>query len=129
MRACFIILLMTLFIIDGFCQISIHNLLGKWEMNEVYQSGRKVTHQYIPDASRWITFRSDNTFVSYGEPYGHKEGRYSLDESTGLLSFDMDLGFGQKSFWQVEYDGQKMIWYDRGNPRIDQIKIILVPDY
>jgi hypothetical protein len=110
-------------------QISIHDLLGKWVMQKVYRGGAEVSHQYIPDAKRWIEFRSDFTFVSDGEPYGRKQGYFTLDEDTGLLSFDLDLGFGVESYWQVEFDGQKMIWTDRGNPMIDQIKIILVPDY
>ena len=110
-------------------QISLRELVGRWEMYEVYQGGKEVTHQYIPDAKRWIEFNSDYTFVSDGEPYGRKEGTFKLDEQTGLLSFDLNLGFGQRSFWQVEFEGRNMIWTDRGNPAIDQIRVILVPDY
>jgi hypothetical protein len=110
-------------------QINLRDLVGRWEMYEVYHGGREVTHQYIPDADRWIKFNTDYTFISDGEPYGHKEGTFKLDERTGLLSFDLDMGFGQKSFWYVEFDGRNMIWTDRRNPTIDQIKIILLPDY
>ncbi len=115
--------------ISGYAQISVNSLIGKWRMHKVYRGDTEVSDQYIPDTNRWIEFRSNNTFVSDGKAYGRREGRFILDEDTGLLSFDMELGFNQKSFWQIEFDGQEMIWTDKGNPRADQIKIILVPSY
>jgi len=110
-------------------QISLHDLLGKWQMQHVYVGGVEVTHQYIPDEKRWVEFNSDFSFVSDGESYGRREGTFSLDEYSGLLSFDLDLGFGEKSFWHVEFDGEKMIWTDLGNPSVDKIKVVLVPAY
>ncbi len=129
-------LLISLVILDflaagakSHAQISLYDLLGRWEMQTIYVGGAEVTHQYMPDENRWIEFDSDFTFVSDGESYGRKEGTFSLNEVSSLLSFDIDLGFGKKSFWHVEFDGQKMIWTDRGNPTTDKVKITLVHDY
>ena len=124
-----VLFLFMIFSYAGFAQVSFDNLVGKWRMHEVYRGQTEVSDQYIPDTHRWIEFKSDYTFVSDGRAYGRREGRFILDEDTGLLSFDMELGFNQQSFWQVEFDGQKMIWTDKGNPRTDRIKIVLVPSY
>jgi len=110
-------------------QVTIHDLLGRWKMQTVYVDGVEVTHQYIPDEKRWIEFNADFSFVSDGESFGRKKGTFTLDEDSGLLSFNLDIGFGEKSFWHVEFDGRNMIWTDRGNPMVDKIKIILVHAY
>jgi hypothetical protein len=110
-------------------QISRYDLLGRWEMYKIFRGDKEVTNVYLPEAWRWISFEADNTFVSDGETFDRKAGKYSLDEATGLLSFNLDLGFGQFSYWQVNFDGRQMIWTDRGNPLHEQIKIILVPDF
>lgn len=128
-RETFIIMFFMITRIHSFAQISIHHLLGRWEMQTIYVDGTEVTSQYISNEKRWIDFNSDFTFISDGELYGKKEGTFTLDEGSGLLSFDLDLGFGEQSFWYVEFDGQKMIWTDRGNPKVAGIKIILVNAY
>ena len=122
-------LFISMFTIECRAQISRYDLLGRWEMYKIFRGGREVTNQYLPDAKRWISFEADNTFVSDGETFDRKQGRYSLDEDTGLLSFDLDLGFGQLSYWQVDFDGRQMVWTDRGNPMHDKIRIILIPDF
>jgi hypothetical protein len=114
---------------DVNAQISKHNLMGRWEMHQVFRGDREVTIEYLPNASRWISFDTDNTFVSDGETYERIQGRYNLDEYTGLLSFNLDLGFGQMSYWQVDFDGRSMTWTDRGNPNHQKIRIILVRDF
>jgi hypothetical protein len=112
--------------IHSIAQISIHNLFGRWEIQTVFMNGVEVTQQYLHDEQRWIEFDSNFSLVSDGESYGRKEGSFTLDEDSGLLSFDMDLGFGEWSFWYVDFDDEKMIWTDRGNPNAVGIKIILV---
>jgi hypothetical protein len=120
---------MTILPIECNAQISRYDLLGKWEMYKIFRGGTEVTNQYLPNAKRWISFEADNTFVSDGRTFDRKQGRYTLDEDTGLLSFNLDLGFGQFSYWQVDFDGRQMIWTDRGNPMNKKVKIILIPDF
>jgi hypothetical protein len=129
LRISLVILDILTVVTKSHAQISLYDLLGRWEMQTVYVGGAEATYQYIQDKKRWIEFDSDFTFVSDGDSYGRKKGTFSLNEDSGLLSFDIDLGFGQKSFWHIELDGQKMIWTDRGNPTTDKVKIILVHDY
>jgi hypothetical protein len=107
----------------------LYDLLGKWEIQSVYHENVDVTDHYIQDEHRWIEFDNDFTFVSDGEAYGRKEGRFSLEENTGLLSFDLDLGLGKQSHWYVEIDGQRMYWTDTGSSTAGKIKIILIRVY
>ena len=110
-------------------RIPVSDLLGKWEIQSVYHENVEVTGHYIQGDHRWIEFDNDFTFVSDGESYGRKEGKFSFDENTGLLSFDLDLGLGQQSYWYVEMDGQRMNWADSRDSTAGKIKIILIRVY
>lgn len=129
LRISFLLIFNFVLVISATAQVKIHDLVGRWKMYRVYRGNAEITNEYLPDADRWIEFNMDHTFVSNGKTYRRIAGTFTLDERNGLLSFDTDLGFGEKSYWHVEYDGEKMIWKDRGNPMIDQIKVILEPKY
>ncbi len=89
-------------------------ILGRWEMSKVLQTGKDVTDQHNPERNRFINFNPDGTFESGGDPFGPNTGKYSFDEK-GNLYLDSDAGPDDDSSWLVNISENEMIWKGLAN--------------
>ncbi|MFA0962108.1 lipocalin family protein [Roseivirga sp. BDSF3-8] len=87
-------------------------LVGRWNMRELYENGNDVTNEHNPAGNRYAVFNEDGTFESGGDPYGKNSGKWLLEETPeGLLLYlDSDAGSGDDSYWLITLEGKNMQW-------------------
>jgi len=85
-------------------------IVGSWDMKQVFRNGEDVTEEHDPKNTRSITFNVDGTFMSAGFPVGTNTGKWSLDPETKELFIDSDAGEDDDSFWIVSIDDERMTW-------------------
>ena len=79
-------------------------------MESLTQNGQDVTAEHNPSANRFIIFNADKSFESGGDPYGKNTGKWELDEGTGELYLNSDVGEDDDSYWIVLIDQDRMQW-------------------
>lgn len=99
------------------CSSTKKKLLGKWQMQKVYEQETDMSHIHNPKDDRWIEFYADGSFESGGTPYGKNTGKYILGKNKQTLSLDSDAGEEDDSKWTVSVEKGKMIWIGVGSAR------------
>ena len=85
-------------------------IVGTWKMQKVYDNSIDVTDQHNPEKDRWITFLSDGSFQSGGQPHGQNGGIWSYNKIESLLYLDSDAGKGDDSYWKLNIGKKEMTW-------------------
>ena len=102
---------LSLFLLMIACNPKVsQKISGTWQMQKVYDNSSDVTEEHNPARDRWITFLSDGSFQSGGEPYGNNGGKWTYDDETNVLYLDSDAGEGDDSYWNLKLNQQEMVW-------------------
>jgi lipocalin-like protein len=99
------------------------NLIGKWEIVQVFDAGKDVTTVHNPQQNRWIRFNNDGRFNSGGDPYGDNEGRYEIDNDKSML-FIYSSDENDDSDWHLQIEDAEMTWTGIGSPWKEGFKLI-----
>jgi len=99
-------------------------IVGRWAMEQVYDSGRDVTEQHDPSDNRWIEFTDEGSFISDGDPHGRNTGRWMLDKETQELYLDSDAGEGDDSYWIVSIAEDEMRWKGARSEFTERFEIV-----
>ena len=99
------------------------NILGKWEMEKVYEYDQDVTSKHNPNNNRWIMFNEDGTFISDGDPFGRNTGRWTTDDENSTIFIDSDVD-DDDSEWKVTLQNNTSIWTGLGQPRKENTKLV-----
>ena len=89
-------------------------ILGKWQMEQIWQSGLDVSKEHNPQNNRWIKFHTNHRFDSDGDPYGKNSGTWNINEEN-ILFLDSDEGAEDDSYWIIEFGEKKMTWKGTSN--------------
>ena len=89
-------------------------LLGRWDMERIYDGAQDVSILQNPERDRYITLRADGSFESGGQPYGRNTGRWTYDPASDVLALDSDQGADNDSRWRVSLRGDVMEWVSAG---------------
>jgi hypothetical protein len=92
-------------------------LIGKWKMVRVVESGQDISRALNPEGDRWIQFGEDLFFESDGTPYGRNTGTYTVDEEQMTLSLFSNAGEDDNSQWRISFRQDSLIWKGIGSPR------------
>lgn len=85
-------------------------LIGKWEMQAVYDQGKDVSPEHNPANDRWVIFYKDKTFQSGGQPYGENSGKWEFNPKENILFLDSDAGEDDDSYWIINIEEKEMQW-------------------
>ena len=99
-------------------------LVGRWTMEAVYESGNDVSGVHNPSRNRWIELRADHSFASGGDPYGPNTGVWTYDADSATLEIVSDLGPDDDSVWTVSLRGPEMTWRGVGSARAERFVIV-----
>ena len=100
-------------------------IVGKWDMKAIYDSGEEVSAQHNPSKNRWITFLEDYSFQSGGDPYGENSGKWEIDAKTNTLFLDSDAGPEDDSYWFISFDEGEMTWQGTQSDFAKRFKILM----
>ncbi|WP_412069398.1 hypothetical protein [Rubrivirga sp. IMCC43871] len=101
-------------------------LVGRWDMEAVYDRGADVTAEANPAGDRYIVLRPDGSFESGGQPYGLNTGRWTYTPRTRTLALDSDLGPDDDSRWIVTLRDDVMEWDGDGSAFARRFRITAV---
>jgi len=99
-------------------------LVGRWQMEAVFQDTVEVSDEHNPARNRWIELRADRSFASDGDPYGPNTGVWTYDDAAGTLEIISDLGTDDDSVWRVSIRGRQMVWRGVGSAWAEQFTIV-----
>ena len=99
-------------------------LVGRWDMDRIYDGDRDVSVVQNPERDRYIALRADGSFESGGSPYGRNTGRWTYDAGARRLGLDSDLGPDDDSVWTVSLRGDVMEWRGVGSDFARRIRIV-----
>ena len=118
-----LIMVLLAFAIIG-CSSDNQELIGKWQMHKVIQSGVDVSEEHNPNNDRIITIYADSTFETNGTPFGKNMGKYKYDNVEMTLFLDSDAGPEDDSQWKVRFSEDTMYWQGFGTEWADEFELI-----
>ena len=99
-------------------------LVGRWDMERIYDGGQDVSIVQNPRRDRYITLRPGGSFESGGRPYGRNTGRWTYDPDADVLALDSDQGAANDSRWRVSLRGDVMEWRGVGSAFAERFRIV-----